>query len=77
MLIDRDAALAAVEEAMLNGANPYKAVASLPTVGKPTPGRWIKRKRWTRCVCSACSMESVNEYPYCPNCGAKMYGGAE
>lgn len=39
-------------------------------------GRWIQRKNWTRCVCSACSWEITfvmgNSYNFCPNCGADM-----
>ena len=39
-------------------------------------GRWIQRKSWTRCVCSACSWEITfvtgNSYNFCPNCGADM-----
>lgn len=39
-------------------------------------GKWIQRKNWTRCVCSACSWEITfvtgNSYNFCPNCGAEM-----
>jgi hypothetical protein len=55
---------------------------------KQSEGEWIFRNDGaygrTRCYCSACGKHSgiggIRENqlkPYCPNCGAKMKGGAE
>lgn len=40
-------------------------------------GRWIKAKGLTPCcsVCGGC-IEPKYDYSFCPNCGAKMDGGA-
>ena len=54
-------------------------------------GQWIEenpRPKSTQFICSACNRVAYNrqnnsakvkecEYKYCPNCGAKMKGGAE
>nr|DAO81210.1 MAG TPA: PROTEIN/RNA Complex, archaeal, ribosomal, 50S, protein.0A [Caudoviricetes sp.] len=36
-------------------------------------GRWIKGP--SNPYCSECFVECRDETPFCPNCGAKMYGG--
>ena len=41
-----------------------------------TKGEWISSYRG--CKCSICNFKTVvDTYRYCPNCGAKMKGGAE
>ena len=42
-------------------------------------GRWIMHddEFGLTCECSACHMETMGDGNYCPNCGAKMDGGAE
>lgn len=36
-------------------------------------GRWIEGP--SNPYCSECFVECRDETPFCPNCGAKMYGG--
>ena len=41
-------------------------------------GRWIDaREQCGSFVCSKCEYQSMAKYNYCPDCGAKMNGGAE
>jgi len=43
-------------------------------------GRWIERPSITydKMECSVCGFEyDYSEFTYCPNCGARMDGGAE
>ena len=44
-------------------------------------GRWVHHiaggKQISACWCSVCNAEHETEQNYCPNCGAKMDGGAE
>lgn len=44
-------------------------------------GRWVHHiaggKQISDCWCSVCNVEQETEQNYCPNCGAKMDGGAE
>ena len=45
---------------------------------KQSEGEWIRHKE--DCLynkCSICSYEHCREDNFCPNCGAKMKGGAE
>lgn len=45
---------------------------------KQSEGEWVRHKE--NCLynkCSICSYEHCREDNYCPNCGAKMKGGAE
>ena len=41
-------------------------------------GRWIMHddEFGLTCECSACHIETMGDGNYCPNCGAKMDGGA-
>ena len=68
----------------------YAVIAAFPAadVAPVVHGRWIVRfdgpyKR-RRCYCSHCGnhngvggIAQNQEKPYCPNCGAKMDGGAD
>jgi hypothetical protein len=68
----------------------YAVIAAFPAadVAPVVHGRWIVRfdgpyKR-RRCYCSHCGKHNGvggiaqnQEKPYCPNCGAKMDGGAD
>lgn len=47
----------------------------VPDVAPVIHGRWKLAGDASRC--SACERKSVIEYNYCPNCGAKMDGGAK
>ena len=44
-------------------------------------GRWVHHiaggKQISACWCSVCNVEHETEQNYCPNCGAKMNGGAD
>ena len=42
-------------------------------------GRWIMHddEFGLTCECSVCHIETMGDGNYCPNCGAKMDGGAE
>ena len=44
-------------------------------------GRWVHHiaggKQISDCWCSVCNVEHETEQNYCPNCGAKMDGGAD
>ena len=42
-------------------------------------GRWIMHddEFGLTCECSACHIETMGDGNYCPNCGAKMDGGAD
>lgn len=57
-----------------------KAVEETPTIdAEPVRhGRWVKGENWgvtcSECSCLAIAHDGKN---YCPNCGAKMDGGAE
>lgn len=74
-----------------DGAMAMEIVASPPAadVVPVVHGRWI-RPHWKNsdycCDCSECDGEAMHReyqwnkngiYPICPNCGAKMDGGAE
>ena len=34
-------------------------------------GKWIKKSDWSH-VCSLCGCDMMDEYNYCPDCGAEM-----
>ena len=61
--------------------NRYQTVKNLSKMGyhKQSEGEWIKKyDKAPRYVCSVCNHLFNNKsYNYCPNCGAKMKGGAE
>ena len=40
-------------------------------------GRWLDHKHTDTVICSECKKCFCDEKPYCPNCGAKMDGGAD
>jgi rubrerythrin len=46
---------------------------------KQSEGNWIIKKGgyYQRLVCSVCEKLSIATFDYCPNCGAKMKGGAK
>lgn len=89
--IEREAAEDAAGEAYLKGLNPVWAVRDVPTVDvvPVVHGKWI-RPHWKNsnycCDCSKCGGEAMHReyqwnkkgiYPICPNCSAKMDGGAD
>ena len=42
-------------------------------------GKWIIHddEFGLTCECSSCHIETIGDWKYCPNCGAKMDGGAD
>ena len=86
--IKRDTAIRAVMAAKWvdgsDGAMAMEIVASPPAadVAPVVHGRWIQVDS-TKCRCSHCDIIAlIALYPhgdknFCPNCGAKMDGGAE
>ena len=91
--IKRDTAIRAVMAAKWvdgsDGAMAMEIVASPPAadVAPVVHGRWIERKEhfyfqngckeWINFYCSECDAPNNSPTDYCPNCGAKMDGGAD
>lgn len=82
-LIDANAL---IEEANAEGAYGYvdaKQIADAPTVDavEVVHGQWLCGDYYdVGDVCSVCDWDSQTispSYRYCPNCGAKMDGGAD
>ena len=81
--IKREAAIEAVKHAWAKGLEPsqYIEIITAADVAQVWHGRWVKRgRRWQ---CTNCKvLMSIDGTPkenllnYCPNCGAKMDGGA-
>ena len=73
------------ENALYKANDIYSAIDNAPTadVAKVRYGRWIAIKvpnEWDKGQCSECRSifnSSVWGTNYCPNCGAKMDGGAD
>ena len=89
--IDRGAALREAKYAAVRGLDPVAFVEDVPVadVAPVVHGRWI-RPHWKNnnycCDCSECGGEAMHRdyqwnkndiYPICPNCGARMDGGAD
>lgn len=89
--IEREAAEDAAGEAYLKGLNPVWAVRDVPTadVVPVVHGRWDDSGRYTfpsgnaavRCTNCGCALTEseyhLNNWNYCPVCGAKMDGGTD
>ena len=89
--IEREAAEDAVGEAHLKGLNPLWELRDVPAadVAPVVHGRWDDSGRYTfpsgaaavrctNCVCALTESEyRLNNWNYCPVCGAKMDGGAD
>lgn len=83
-LISRAAAIEAINRAAYwNDAE--RKITELPAVDavEVVHGRWITKQRhehypsgkpYGADYCSVCGKRGSIEYPYCPNCGAKMDG---
>ena len=82
--IERRAANDAVTDAIWHGKRSMydvaSAINSVPAadVAPVVHGRWIMHddEFGLTCECSACHIETMGNGNYCPNCGAKMDGGA-
>ncbi|MFR1505993.1 MAG: hypothetical protein ACLST8_07630 [Agathobaculum sp.] len=87
--IEREAAEDAVGEAHLKGLNPLWELRDVPAadVAPVVHGRWDDSGRYTfpsgaaavRCTNCGCALTEseyrLNNWNYCPVCGAKMGGG--
>jgi hypothetical protein len=75
--IKLSAAIEAAKHAWAKGLEPSQYIEALPAadVAPVVHGRWIKGS--SNPYCSECFVECRDETPFCPNCGAKMDGGAD
>ena len=84
--IDRNTAIAKVTaleviEPLSTMVDVKRLLADIPAadVASVRHGRWIMHddEFGLSCECSACHIETMGDGNYCPNCGAKMDGGAD
>lgn len=52
------------------------ALRSVPSADRPQ-GEWIDDEFLGQYRCSECDYYSVDEFDFCPNCGAKMKGAED
>ena len=52
------------------------AIKGIPTI-EPKRGEWIDDDFVGQYRCSECDYYAIDEYDYCPNCGADMRKGAD
>ena len=71
MLIEREAALKAVHEAIAEGKSWYSALSHLPSAEKTGKWEYIGGYGY-QYRCSACIMCAEYRTKYCSNCGARM-----
>ena len=88
--IERSAAIKAAKHAWAKGLEPSQYIEALPAanVAPVVHGRWDDSGRYTfpgggtavRCTECGCALTEseyhLNNWNYCPVCGAKMDGGA-
>lgn len=89
--IERSAAIKAAKHAWAKGLEPSQYIEILPAadVAPVVHGRWDDSGRYTfpggstavRCTNCGCALTEseyhLNNWNYCPVCGAKMDGGAD
>ena len=86
--ISREAAIEAVKHAWAKGLEPSQYIEILPAsdVAPVVHEKWLLDRwpSWPHRECSRCKImiQRTKEVPdqywqYCPNCGARMDGGAE
>lgn len=89
--IERSAAIKAAKHAWAKGLEPSQYIEILPAadVAQVVHGRWDDSGRYTfpgggtavRCTECGCALTEseyhLNNWNYCPVCGAKMDGGAD
>lgn len=69
----------------LSGEKFEAAILKIPAadVAPVRHGRWVEKEKYTfgiMCDCSLCEnriLDNGHPWNYCPNCGAKMDGGAD
>ena len=85
---ERSAAIEAAKHAWAKGLEPSQYIEALPAadVAPVVHGHWVEKELFIPWCdddvdiiyeCSCCRTESGGTSPYCPNCGAKMDGGAD
>ena len=86
--IDADRALEIVRDQGIAHPNAYHLTNYATLILREAPtidvapvvhGRWIMHddEFGLTCECSVCHIETMGDGNYCPNCGAKMDGGAD
>lgn len=83
--IEREAAIGAAKHAWAKGleSSQYIEIISAADVALVRHGRWIEKDKYTFGTfydCSICGtriLDNGHSWNYCPNCGAKMDGGAD
>ena len=80
--IKREEAIEAAKHAWEKGLEPSQYIEIIPAADVATVrhGRWKCHGDCGVTECSVCGWsieEYVGDYAYCPNCGAKMDGGAD
>ena len=86
--IDADRALEIVRDQGIAHLNAYHLTNYATLILREAPtidvapvvhGRWIMHddEFGLTCECSVCHIETMGDGNYCPNCGAKMDGGAD
>lgn len=53
-------------------------ISALPSADA-VQGEWVRHELWGNpwFTCSECNYHGRNDFNFCPNCGARMKGGAE
>ena len=80
--IEREAAIESLHVALDSAINALRNAPSVD-VAPVVHGRWIEQEKYTFGVmydCSICGdriLDTGHSWNYCPNCGAKMDGGAD
>ena len=79
-LLALDEVIAALNsEGITKNMRVHRKVAALPTVDaiSVVHGRWMPCGFGKEIMCSVCGCElnDIWQYRYCPDCGAKMFGG--
>jgi rubrerythrin len=54
----------------------YKALEAIPTI-EPKRGEWVDDDFVGQYRCSECDYYAIDEYDFCPNCGADMHKESE
>lgn len=82
--IEREAAIRALTLHDCDSAGAKMAIGDLPAADVATVrhGRWeivigSNGKEYMVCTCCRVSQDLTGVFTYCPNCGAKMDGGAD
>ena len=72
-LIKRSDAIGACSYETIECYEARKAIRALPSADRPQ-GEWIDDDFVGQYRCSECDYYAIDEYDYCPNCGARMKG---